>query len=274
MSYFVPLLLAKFEEMRELIDRIQSEALLIDDLLVKVGFDYSNKIHGRVISSEHDFYKFRNSLSFRLRSVIFHTINLLNYEDEIPNMLLQIDTDRSGAGVTFGQGIVVDAIYLFESVLFNLASLLDYFGSFICMTLGKHYQKWSGLEKSCKNGENNLLRDYEIGPIVRHFHNEFVSKLMELRAHVIHDSAYAPPRTVKYDFISAKYEVKLLVPNKAKKMFSKYRNNAEEIQLSMFTIWLVEEVINGLIQILHKLREDLETHRKIPLVNEVFTFRS
>ena len=257
------------------LQRLLDQRNRISHLIVILNTDYVNKIKGRLVDAEDPYMRTKDDFLFRLRAIGFHLTGMVEYLDSIPQRLddLQYSSNSTMMPTAlFGKEFARNVLYLFENVLFNLASLLDYTGYLALRSIEVNdKKKWKGLESSCRDF-NNPLSKLELAGIVREFQNGFAANLFALRSEIIHDESLRPNVEIDWYVVERKYEIDVKIPQNVINKFSRLKNSGDQT-LTEFTFWIVGQTLDGVEKILINLQTDIEINRRIALGNEVFVNR-
>lgn len=231
---------------------------------------------GRLVDEKDPYLVARSSFNFRLRAVGFHLRNLMKFIDSIPQRLREYEMDSRSKGVngwTLHRGgeFAGDVLHLFESVLFNTVSLLDYFGNLVSCSLLKGHiiNKWPNLQRACIDKNNSFFNQLKIASLVNSFDNEIVDQLYGLRSNVIHNKTMKINVVSEWDVRACDFKVTVDVPNEVVKKFKGLKNSDAQ-PIMDFTFWLLDQVFNSIDLILKELQSDLEANRKVPVEKEIF----
>lgn len=134
----------------------------------------------------HIKYKMRDSLIYRMNAIQFHYYLLKTAKQKGLEIL---SNDFPNNDPIKHINIVKEIYYLFDDLIFNIASIFDYLGNFVgYIYLGesKIKIKWNGIVSSCFDKsskiENNKLKEFIIES-----NKAFVNHLYGYRSDIIHE---------------------------------------------------------------------------------------
>lgn len=262
------------------VNELQTKSKSFSRKIIGLGFDYQNKISGK--PSNDYFYDIRDSISYRLSSCqyLFHLLNKHQINDE--SDLTQNLSRQQGPGVTqiFGLGMdnalamaSIERPCLFDSIIYHLTSIFDYMGGLtelICGGQGRNRLKWNSLTRKIKDSTTKHAASHVAETIIRG-HNEFVNSLYGHRSMLIHDSADIGGFEYIIEDNMARATLHLFVTRKFVNEFSELKTIAKDyrITLRFAAMYLITKSIDLLVDILIKLRQDIESNRKIPIGKEI-----
>ena len=244
----IDLNLNRYENHEEALIKILKESYELDYILNEVDINYANKITGELENEITN--QFLKAISYRMESILFHynllyNINPKEYDSSFPQDEISIRQNC-----------------LFDSIIFHTASLFDYFSSFIWYIIGDNTSEkklWNSLAKTVRG--NNEIKKSKIGFLIDSFDREWICRLFDYRAELIH---------YKDDWASETYTIdkrKLVIhsPEKILKFFRIHKKN--EIQNTIVTIeqislWVIENSIIICIELADALNIYINDNRK------------
>ena len=245
----------------------------IDETTVWVGLDFTNKKGGLGNKSE-PVYGSRDSLLYRLGSILYHLDEYVSFRTDIETQLKSIgdfmlspfDADR----------VTTQYSYRLDDIIFNFCSFLDYLGRLIAAAVndGK-INDWPGLIKAARPKSQNNFNKLPISQVLLDIDRKFSGKLYEYRSELIHDKAH----TVSYKLIqgtNGRNEIRPFTPHGFVTKFhelKKLKNSGKEILLDNAVQWTAVNFFETVLDVLKSLRDDIESTRTIEKGKEVFKFK-
>lgn len=154
---------------------------LVTKLTTNIKEDMEGLFTNRTQFSER-LYELLDSIQYRLNAVDWHLRNLCQHHDYFERKLAE-----KGLG-SADWSEQHSLYYLFDDFIFNLISLYDYFGSYLYSSFvdpNKPKKMWSRLAKAASDKNNDFSNCIIAKEILQH-HREWVAKLNDYRAEVIH----------------------------------------------------------------------------------------
>jgi len=249
---------------------------------IGLGLEYQNKISGK--SSNNYFAEIRSSLSHRLLSCeyLFNLLNSIHgsafnsrsFDEHASHRILgQFGPEISTAMTTAS----VEGPCLFDCIIYNLTSTFDYLGGLIeliCGGQGRNRLKWNPLVNALRTGISPLIKS-EARYILLKGHEDFVDKLYRYRSEIIHDTAVVGAFDLAIDNTQTTNTLQLFVPLRFATKFAELKmlSSNNRITLRYTSLFLLKRTINFLIEVLLRLRIDVEVNRKLPAGKETLLFK-
>ncbi len=254
---------ARYKLLIELVNKIQHD-------IVDLGLSYINKISGKLNDPKNEnYFKLRESISFRLNSILFH-LRLLNaVQKSQQKQMIGKPQDPSKIPQLHDE-----QLSLFDSIVFHSISLFDYLGNqidYVCNTKGQMKLKWNGVFDSIKDSKNPLSQS-PISKVVKDVHVNFVDKLYSYRSELIHYSNDFSGATLGFHPLKQNHSFLVFAPKKLCKRFSDLKTLTENnrVTLNFASFWLVEKTLKSIISIIKPMFEHIEIFRKITNGAEIF----
>ena len=245
----------------------------IDGRTMKIGLDFTNKIGGIGKGSEN-IYAARNSLIYRLGSIRFHLTNYVNFRIDIEDQLEKLG-GFSISPIESGQ-ISSHYSYMFDDLIFNLVSFLDYLGNLIDQTVNEgRIKDWPGLAKAAKPKSSNKFNKLQVAQDIIKFDKEIAQKLYEYRSELIHEKAHEVGHTLTLKSRGFD-EVKPFTPRGFVTKFHELRKLKKEgngILLDNTIVWLTTNFFEETYSVMTAAIADIDAGRKIAKEDEPFKFR-
>ena len=166
---------------------IKSQIFSINQRMIGLGLEFVNKMYTNIVSGNNNrFLKIRNSIQYRLNSVLFHFTQLLNiqtfYQKKLDN---NPSPEKYVAYLNQGS----DQQYaLFDSIVFHIVSLFDYLACLIHYSCSGKFEpkmKWNNII-NISRAAKSYLSDSDLKLILQKWNNEFINTLYGHRSDVIH----------------------------------------------------------------------------------------
>jgi hypothetical protein len=259
----------RFKSLRQSANRIQ-------DGLVFLGIEYTNKISGTFGSPQNDsYFRLRDSIFFRLNSVIFH-LSLLravqrNHLDQLKKS--PYNSKESTLLLYDGQD---QQIQLFDSIVFHAISLFDYLGNlidYVCNNKGKMDLKWNGVMQSMRD-PHNLLSKSPVSLIAKQLHSELVDRLYEHRSDLIHYSTDTGGAQTSRNPMTAESNFIVFAPRRITTKFAELKQLAQTKRLSLnyVAFWTVDKTLDATGKLISPLLEHIDLNRRTARGSEIFLF--
>ncbi|TPE45446.1 hypothetical protein [Pontibacter mangrovi] len=260
---------ANFSNHANVVLRLEKKRKTLQNLLVSLVFDYANKISGTY--SNDDFIELRNSITLRLENIFYHydLLASINVSDE------EIITNEIISPLVTPQ-IAIKQDFLFDSIVFNTLSLFDYTSCLIKYIIETNKQKkkllWTQLIRTAR-GTNNF-KETSLAKLLVELDKKWVFVLGEYRAELIHYNDDFVSDGLKYYPVESKYIIHISAPSSLKKHFREFKQvENSDANINQVTLWIIENSIECIIDIMEELRTYFDTVRKVPVGKEVYTFR-
>jgi hypothetical protein len=261
-------------------NELQTKSKSFSRKIIGLGFDYQNKISGK--PANDFFYEIRDSVSYRLSSCeyLFHLLNEHQVQDESDLTQNLSRQQRPGVTQIFGPGMStvlamasIERPCLFDSIIYHLTSTFDYMGGLtelICGGQGRNRLKWNSLTGKIRDSTSKHAASQVADTIIRG-HNDFVNSLYGHRSTLIHDSADIGGFEYIIEDKMARATLHLFATKKFANEFPELKTIATDYRMTLrfAAMFLMTKTIDLLIEILLKLREDIELNRKVPVGKEM-----
>lgn len=248
----------------------------IQDGLVFLGLEYTNKVSGKFISPHNDnYFRLRDSIFFRLNSVIFHLRLLRAVQNNHLERLNKAPFNSVERHRLLYAGIE-EQVQLFDSIVFHCISLFDYLGNlidYICNNKGQMKLKWNGVLRSV-NDINNPLSKSPISPVAKQLHAELVDRLYDHRSDIIHYSTDTGGAQSTLSLTTAESSFTVFAPRRITERFAELKQLAEKnkLSLSYVAFWVAEKTTDAATKIIQPLLDHIDLNRKTPKGSEIFVF--
>jgi len=248
----------------------------IQDGLVFLGLEYANKVTGKFISQQSEqYFHLRDSIFYRLESLIFHLNLLLSIQRNHIGQLNKKPYDSEERHKLLYSGSA-QQVQLFDSIVFHSISLFDYLGNLVDYIAGGKYQmrlKWTGVIKSV-NDKNNPLSKSPIAPVVLDLNRKLVDRLYEHRSDLIHYSTDMGGAQATLNIMKGESDFVVFSPRRITQRFPELKQLAMDnrIALNYVAFWVCESTVNAAHDLLSPLLQHIDIHRSTPKGAEIFFF--
>jgi len=257
--------LKEIDNLQEAFNTLVNEMRNIQGKLTTLNFDYINNYSGTLISSQNDtMISVVNSLRTRCNSIHFHFTQLIDLE-------LRTDKRINDEAADYDNAILhtqtSDKLYfLFESIVFNVISLFDYFGSlveYICIGKGEAKQNWNGIMKGMRD-KKNLLYNLTFKDQFIAWNKNFIDILFGYRSDLIHRNIDFGGNALYVNPSDGKYHSVYKAPHKFCSKFSELKKEAKEYQFTnrYVAFWIVSKSNEAALDIIQSISEFMKTNRK------------
>ncbi|AKQ45590.1 hypothetical protein TH63_07905 [Rufibacter radiotolerans] len=260
---------AKYSNHTTSVLRLEGKRKFLKNLLVKMVFEYSNKISGSI--ANNDFIELRNSITLRLESIFYHydllaSINISGEESINNKQISPLITSQ----------IALKQDFLLDSIIFNTLSLFDYTSCLTKFILEDNKQKkkllWTQLVRTSRGTGN--FKETSLAKLINDLDKNWVFKLGEYRAELIHYKDDFVSESLKHYVKEGKYIISISAPSSLKKHFKEFKlvdNNKASI--NEVSLWVIENSIECVICLVEELINYFDIIRKVPLGKEIITHK-
>lgn len=255
-------------------DNIAKKLEIIDKGLRAMSLDYRHHLDSSN-SYTGGIYDLRENVSYRLFSAQMHYLLLLKqhlkFENEMDKFM--IEDPQKVLGDYYPQNPLFrfaarEVNSLFDSLVFHLASVYDYFAAAInyaCKKKVTNITYWNKLAKSCRD-KNNSYSKLGISKAIIDETLNFIDPLYNYRSRVIHEKSEMLDVKVSVAFKTGKTSSKFFI---AKSLISHFSYLREENKESNITIiyaadWLISQSLNSISRILVAFKKEMEEQSTFP----------
>lgn len=260
---------AKYSNHASSVLRLEEKRKSLQNLLVKLVFDYANKISGT--DANDDFVELRNSITLRLESILYHyellaSINISGEEIVTSKLISPLITKQ----------IALKQDFLFDSIVFNTLSLFDYTSCLTKFLIENNKQRkkllWTQLVRTARGTDN--FKETSLAKLINELDRNWVFKLGEYRAELIHYNDDFVSDSLKYYTKECKYIISISAPLSLKKYFKEFRQvENEKASINEVSLWIIENSIECVISLTKELMNYFDIIRKVPVGKEIYTFK-
>lgn len=258
-----------FEEIRKEINQINGR-------MIGLGLEFINKMDGKLISDKNQrFMSLRNSIQYRLNSILFHYTQLLDIQIRFQNKIdkAPYNDENSVKWMILGGE---QQYALFDSIIFHIVSLFDYLACLINYSCSGKYAgklKWNSIIKTSFN-KNSFLANSEVKTILQKWNKQFVDTLYNHRSDLIHyNMDFGNTGYVIY-LIQGKASLEIEAPYRFVKNFRELKKLSQEnkIMINYSIDWVIKKSLLAAQDIINGISIFMDINRKVPKEGEVFLF--
>jgi len=256
--------------------RLSERMARLDEAFRMILSDFSHHIEVIFFKQEKsDLLNIKADVEYRLFAAQFHLRLLLQHHHDIEEEVQRIyskDAKQILQEVYPSHPLFDrhqnEANAIFDSIVFHLASIFDYFSAminFICKKKDRSITKWSNLARACRHPDNAYYA-LPVGEEIRNQDREFVQKLYEYRSRLIHEKSYVNPIRLTIDVMSGKTQVRFEAASSLCKKFPSLEKKSvdNEITAAFAAKFLMEETITSIVKLLFRLKAHMESHSTYP----------
>jgi len=129
-----------------------------------------------------EIFLLRDSVLYRLSALGWHIHTICKQHEQIENAFKK---DPQGHILIYSNNI---QSFSFDDFIFNLVSLYDYYANLLAYVfIGQNKKKmgWNSFSRACMD-KSNPISKIDFAPIIAAHENEWVKRLQEFRAEIIH----------------------------------------------------------------------------------------
>jgi len=250
----------------KLLKDLDQKFLRLHNRFLAVAMDYKYYINPNI--SDHEIYKLRDNVIFRLESARFHFELLLNHHNFIESNIREIHTSQhsilnGGPELQIYQMQASKEIYsLFDSLVYHLCSNFDYLFRLINFIHGQTelgQPKWN-LFKSDKNKKRNVYCSKELIYALDILDEKFVYPLIKHRSFLIHNEYAVGGLLIVLNDLKTRF----LVTDTLKDHFPELTKEfgEQEMSINFAAKWLIDKTFETITEVLFEVRDDIKRNRK------------
>jgi hypothetical protein len=255
------------KEFKELSKRFN----LLNDRFLAIAMDYKYYIDSTI--TDHEIYKLRDNVIYKLSSAKFHFQLLLEYHDRIEFQLNEIYKKdpkiifQNGKEFVILQHRAIREIYsIFDSMIYHLCSIFDYLFRLINFVHGKEIAnnpKWN-LFQTSKNLKNFMFCSKEMVEKLQIFDQNFIYPLIKHRSYLIHTENDIGEFTLTINSSDKNFDPKFMSTELFKSHFPEIikENGNTEMTIKYSALWLIDKTIINATEILFELSDDIKRNKK------------
>lgn len=257
----------KYSEHEKAINEIDRLFHLMENKFILLGMEYANKISGELDNKQ--FYLFRNSVLRRLGAALFHY-----------DLLAKINV--SGSPISFdGRDAPPDAFYvtvsvsyLFDSIIFHIASAFDYYAGLVKYISYGNYGKWKTTWGDVVKQIDRVptLSASKLGNEILNVNKEFVKDLIAYRGGLIHNNIESPQFAQRTKIFSSQSIVNIFPPLRFIRMFESHLSGNKDSTLNEISLWLLDSSICSLLKLQEATSLYFDVNRRTRPGDEIVTF--
>lgn len=245
--------------------KIDGEFSLLNHRFMALAMDYKHYIDSSI--QDNKIYTLRDNINYRLYSAKFHLEILFNHIRNIEKNIEEQTMIRIPNQVPIISYIPIytqQITSLFDSYIYHTVSVFDYIGTLANYISGQKKDNtlmWTQLAKSVRD-KSNTFSQTKFSSLIDKVDREFVGKLYDHRAFLIHRKAdlggFNLTHSIGYEqmvtttFFAGKSVVKC---------FNQLKKTSEngDITLRYVALWVINEVIKNITDILFSMKEEIES---------------
>lgn len=247
---------------------------ILDNGLRAMSMDYRHHLDSSSASTG-GIYDLRENVSYRLFSAQMHYLLLLQQHLKFESQMdqLMVEDPQKVLGQYYPQNPLFrfaakEVNSLFDSLVFHLASVYDYFAAAInytCQKKSTSITYWNQLAKSCRD-KNNSYYQLDISKIILNETNNFIDPLYKYRSRVIHEKSEMLDVTVNVAFKTGKTESKFFITKSLISHFSFLRglNKENDVTIIYAADWLIMQTLSSISKILLAFKKEMEEKSTFP----------
>lgn len=248
------------ENYRNLNDNWERIKLLknqVDSAIFSIGIDYTNKIVGQLGNTR--FSNISSSISLRMSSIDFHYGLIQSIYNPDKNHI------TSDWNPIIGEQIAIQQKFIFDSIIFNLLSLFDYFSCLINLIKESNKDKWRKMWGSLvrsTHGDGDFKKT-TLGETILDLDKNWVQKLFEYRAELIHYGTDPLTTNSTWKVASGEIDLQVLAPHGLKKVFKFLGSlkHEKDYNLNAIVLWTMETSLCILLELKEPIKEYIEQNR-------------
>jgi hypothetical protein len=256
------------EEFRKLSKRFN----LLNDRFLAVAMDYKHYIDSTI--TDHEIYKLRDNVIYKLQSAKFHFQLLLEYHDRIEYHLDEIYKTNPKAIIQNEKEFVIlqhqsirEIYSIFDSMIYHLCSIFDYLFRLINFTHNieiAENPKWN-LFQTRRNLKDYMFCSEKMVEKLQIFDQNFVYPLIKHRSYLIHTENDLGEFTLTINLKDKNFDAKFMSTELFKNHFPEIvkENENTEMTIKYSALWLIDKTIINATEILFELSEDMKRNKKI-----------
>jgi hypothetical protein len=256
------------EEFRKLSKRFN----LLNDRFLAVAMDYKYYIDSTI--TDHEIYKLRDNVIYKLQSAKFHFQLLLEYHDRIEYHLYEIYKTNPKAIIQNEKEFVIlqhqsirEIYSIFDSMIYHLCSIFDYLFRLINFAHNKEIAenpKWN-LFQTKRNLKDYIFCSEKMVEKLQIFDQNFVYPLIKHRSYLIHTENDMGEFTLTINLKDKNFDAKFMSTELFKNHFPEIvkENGNTEMTIKYSALWLIDKTIINATEVLFELSEDMNRNKKI-----------
>lgn len=251
------------EKRKEFLKEYDQKFKELTQKLIPFLIDFDRK--GLELSqSNHPKYIIRDSIFYRCESVRFHLDLILQIHESVLKQRME-NFPHNEDPILLMRG-TDQVMYVFDDIVFNLCSMLDYLGNLIgLLYIGKNKMKikWNGIAKAAMD-DNNKFSKTLVAAIIQEQHRNLIDRLFGYRSRLIHHKKdkVGSKTSINFDVKNQKlgFGFSVDIPKEVLKILKKISKDELNDELTIFNvaIFLSEEILDIVNNIIIKTKEECE----------------
>jgi len=245
--------------------KIDSEFFLLNHRFMALAMDYKHYIDSSL--RDNKIYTLRDNINYRLYSTKFHIeilfSHIRNIEKNIENQTIFSNPNQAPI-IGFIPIYTQQITSLFDSFIYHTVSVFDYIGTLANYISGKNKDDtlmWTQLAKSVRD-KNNTFSLTKFSSIIDEVDRKFVGKLYDYRALLIHRKADLGGFNLTHSIgFEERVTTTFFAGESVIKCFKQLKQDSEngDITLRYVAVWIINEVIKNMTDILFSIKEEVES---------------
>lgn len=233
----------------------------IDSNFQAMVFDYMNKISGKF--GKNPITDSRSDIKFRIHSIMYFAKLFWHEEQSLLTFLNQESQMDTSQKMILSDSLVLNQKAIFDSILYHLGSIYDYYASMVGYIYNNTSLKWNGLVSSARNESNSKIGEAQKMFIIKS-HIEFVDSVFKHRSDLIHNSTSQPGFSYTHNLIPNIYSIKIITPYKFVNEFKTLKGKIGDKQISLKAslMWMLKYGFTNINKLLYGMKDELESLRK------------
>jgi len=234
-----------------------------------IVLDYINKISGKM--GESPITATRSDILFRIRSILYFVKLIWNEEKSLLRFINENSDMHQIQRMNLSDDLVINQKAIFDSVLYHLGSLYDYYANMVGnIYYGKYGLKWNSLVKSAYDKSNSKIGDLQTALIIES-HKGFVDALFSHRSYLIHKNMSHPGFKYTHNLGQDLYSIKVITPERFVNEFKQLKTEIGTTQISLKAslIWILKYGFTNLNKLLYGMKDEMERLRKLDKGSDV-----
>ena len=261
------------ENINQEFEKLKLRLHLLSDRFLAVAMDYKHYIDGSF--KEDKIYQLRDNVQYRLFSARVH-LELLLRQHKFIESRMESKYKEDPSMIT-GNYFPINPYFdhyqkeissIFDSVVYHLSSVFDYISTLTNYISGPNKEDtlmWTQLAKSVRDNHNNFSKR-KFALAIDDIDREFVNKLYDHRAFIIHKSADPSGYNVTL-FVGSeeRIEANFLAGKNLVKNFKELKTLSKEKHptVKYVAFWILNMTIDKVTEILFSLKLEMESNPKV-----------
>lgn len=233
-----------------------------------IVFDYTNKISNKF--GESQVTTIRTDLIFRIQAVLYF-VRLMKREESTVLKYINENPQLDGLNrIRLSDDFVQNQKSIFDTILYHLSSIYDYFANFSAYFYFAKVFKWNSLFNSANDLRNDKIGKNQKDLIIKS-HKDFVDSLFRHRSYLIHQSMTHSGFKYIQNLGTGDYIIEVITPSKFIKEFRILNEEVGDNDISLIAsiFWTVKYGLKNINDLLFGMKDELQRLRKTTEGNEI-----